>query len=216
MPTPTGWTAALRACLPGALAGLLVEQAHLERKAAAAAVRLLFRLPGSARAQRQLAALAREELVHFERALRLLARRGIAFGPQRPSPYAALLADAAARSLPAHGMTAALLDELLLAALIEARSAERMGLVAAVLADSDGEVSAFYGALVAAEERHGPVYLEAAAALAGAAAVAARLPALAAHEAAVLGSEPFAPRLHGGCRGTAAAARLLATGPAAP
>ena len=75
--TPAAWATAQL----GNLDELLLEQAHLEKKAAAGAVAFLFRLPLEPRLHRQLSALAREELVHFERTLKLLAARGVAFAP---------------------------------------------------------------------------------------------------------------------------------------
>ncbi len=60
--TPVAWADAQFAHR----AELLVEQAHLEKKAAAAAVQFLFRLPAPAEDLRALSALAREELVHFQ------------------------------------------------------------------------------------------------------------------------------------------------------
>src|SRR5690606_37945446 len=102
------------------VATLLVDQAHLEKKAAAGALSFLFRVPGGAEAQRALSALAREELVHFERTLRLLAQRVVPFAPLQPSRYAERLKAAIARTMPRR-----LADELLVAAIIEARSCER-------------------------------------------------------------------------------------------
>jgi tRNA-(ms[2]io[6]A)-hydroxylase len=172
---------------------LLVEQAHLEKKAAAGALAFLFRLPAEAESQRQLSALAREELVHFERTLRLLQARGVPFGPVPPCDYAERLKAGAVRTMPAR-----LVDELVVAALIEARSCERMQLLALALRGSEPVVAAFYADLVEAEARHEGIYLELASAQAPAAAVAARWHVLAAHEAAVLRGLPCSPHLHGG------------------
>lgn len=187
--TPPAWAAAQ---LPHR-AELLVEQAHLEKKAAAAAMQFLFRVPAPAPALRALSALAREELVHFERTLKLLDRRGVAFGPQAPSPYAERLKQGCARTMPDR-----LVDELLVAAVIEARSHERMALLAAALHGVDDELAAFYADLVDAEARHAPTYVELAGHVLPPDVVAARHGALLAHEALVLGALPFAPRLHSG------------------
>jgi tRNA-(ms[2]io[6]A)-hydroxylase len=192
--TPPTWAERALQHLPE----LLVDQAHLEKKAAAAALRLSFELPSQAATQERadllqaLSVLAREELVHFERALRLLLRRGIALRPQRPAVYAERLKAACARAMPAR-----LVDSVLVAALIEARSHERMAALAVAASRRDAEVAAFWSDLVEAEARHRCVYLDVAAALAGPAAVL-RWPLLAAHEAAVLADAPFEPRLHGG------------------
>jgi len=181
------------------LAELLVEQAHLEKKAAAAAIAFLFRVPGGAAVQRELSALAREELVHFERTLRLLASRSIALRPLTPSGYAERLKSGIRTTMPER-----LVDELLVAAIIEARSCERMALLGRALTTTDAEVAAFYADLCEAEARHQSLYVELAARLLPPAAVERRWHELGEHEAAVLRSLPFVPRLHGGVAGQSA------------
>jgi tRNA-(ms[2]io[6]A)-hydroxylase len=171
---------------------ILLDHAHLEKKAAGAAVTFLFRHPELVDLQAPLAALAREELAHFEGVLRQLERRGVAFGRQRPGRYAGRL-HRIARS---EGREA-LLDALLVAAVIEARSCERLGLLADALPAVDPELAAFYRALVASEARHHGEYVRLAERLFPADAVRARLGEIAAHEAAVLAEAPFEPRLHG-------------------
>ncbi|MBL8750879.1 MAG: tRNA-(ms[2]io[6]A)-hydroxylase [Planctomycetes bacterium] len=187
--TPPAWARSLVGRVPE----LLVEQAHLEKKAAAAAVNFLFRVPATPAQHRELSALAREELVHFERTLRLLAARGIAFAPLAPSGYAERLKRAVASTMPTR-----LVDELLVAALIEARSCERMGCLAAALCESDAEVAGFYADLCTAEERHHVTYVEIAGGLVAADEVRRRWSVLARHEAEVLRTLPAAARLHGG------------------
>ncbi|MBL8752815.1 MAG: tRNA-(ms[2]io[6]A)-hydroxylase [Planctomycetes bacterium] len=189
--TPRAWAEAQL----GAAAELLLEQAHLEKKAAAAAMQFLFRLPVQVPIglHRELSALAREELVHFERTLRLLGQRGLAYGPQPPSDYAGKLKAALATTMPER-----LVDELLASAVIEDRSHERLLLLAEVFAATDAPLADFYADLAAAESRHGPTYVEVAAAVLPADVVVARHARLRAHEAAVLHALPFAHRLHSG------------------
>jgi tRNA-(ms[2]io[6]A)-hydroxylase len=189
VPTPPAWARSQLRHLDE----LLVEQAHLEKKAAAAAVSFLFRIGGPLDDHRALSALAREELVHFERTLRLLAQRGIPFGPQASSGYAEALKAGIGGKLPER-----LADELLVAAIIEARSCERMGLLADALRPVDAELADFYAELVLAEARHGRDYVELAQRLLPASHVEARLGALLVHEAHVLASLPWSARLHGG------------------
>lgn len=187
--TPAAWAERQLAHLDE----LLVEQAHLEKKAAAAAIGFLFRLPADAAAHRELSALAREELVHFERTLRLLARRGTPLTTIAPSGYAERLKSAIGATMPER-----LADELLVAAIIEARSCERMALLAGALRGHADDVATFYAELVAAEARHGVIYLDLAAALLPAGDVERRFRRLGEHEGAVLRALPWAPRLHSG------------------
>lgn len=185
--TGPGWAAGLLRHLDE----LLLEQAHLEKKAAAAALAFLFRYPAHASLQRPLSALAREELVHFERVVRAIEQRGTAFGPQVPGPYAERLKRIMRPTEPAR-----LLDGLLVCAVIELRSCERMGLLAAALSHKEPELSGLYRELVAAEERHGQVYVELAQQLFDEEDVLDRWRQVTAHEAEVLREIPAAPRLH--------------------
>lgn len=170
---------------------ILLDHAHCEKKAAGAALTLLFQYPDQSALQAPLAALAREELAHFEAVLAHLAARGLDFGRQRASPYAGKLRSASATEEPAR-----LVDTLLCAALIEARSCERLGLLAKALPEP-GLVQ-FYEALHEAEARHHGVYVDLACTVWGREAVAKRLSELAEHEARVLDALPVMPRLHGG------------------
>jgi len=184
--TPALWTERALAQLDE----ILLDHAHCEKKAAGVALTLLFQYPERASFQAPLAALAREELAHFEAMLGVLAARGIAFRRQRPSAYAGRLRAAVSAREPER-----LLDTLLCSALIEARSCERLGLLADALPDP--ELAQLYAALRAAEARHHGVYVELACEVASRDAVAARLAELAAHEARALCGEPGPARLHG-------------------
>lgn len=190
--TPATWADAQRPHLDT----LLVEQAHLEKKAAACAVQFLFRVPPAAHGHKALSALAREELVHFERTLRLLQQRGLALAPLPPCDYAGRLKAGCSSKMPER-----LVDELLVAGIIEARSHERLLLLAAALPGHDDELAAFYADLGAAEERHEGIYVELAGEVMPPDVVAVRHDAMLAHEARVLTALPFGPRLHSGVVG---------------
>lgn len=169
---------------------LLIDHAHLEKKAASTAINLLFRYPDQEPLLRPLAALAREELEHFEQVLGLLQSRGGRYTRQTPAPYAAGLHEAVRRPEPAR-----LLDTLLCCALIEARSCERMKLLAEHLPDP--ALAAFYRTLLASEARHHRLYVDGAVQLFGDRdAVLQRLDTLAEHEAAVLTRPCDLVRLH--------------------
>ncbi|RME21086.1 MAG: tRNA-(ms[2]io[6]A)-hydroxylase [Deltaproteobacteria bacterium] len=185
-PTRPGW-------LPHALLyteEILIDHAHCEKKAASTALNLIFRYVDQPDLVGTLSALAREELEHFERVLSWLSARGIALRRLRPAPYAARL-HAAVRKPEPHR----LLDTLLVCALIEARSCERMRLLADALPDP--ELAAAYRALLADEARHFTTYVDLARRRFGGDVTDTRLAVLAEHEARCL-AEPFAePRLHG-------------------
>ena len=132
-------------------AALLLDLAHNEKKAAGAVLAFLFRDPGS-EAAGVLSRLAREELTHFEWCLRELSDRGIAFVPQIPSQYAGKLARACRRG------PDATLDNYVVAALIEARSGERLGLLRDHCRDEG--IRALAEALFPPEERHVEILYE--------------------------------------------------------
>jgi len=168
---------------------ILVDHAHCEKKAASTAVSLLFRYPEHEALLAPLARLAREELRHFEVVLGHLAARGVRFRHQMPSPYAERLLRAIRRTEPAR-----LVDTLLCMALIEARSCERLRLLAAAVPDA--ALAVLYRGLLASEARHHRTYVALAGRVAPAAAVRARLATLAGHEASVLADTPPLARLH--------------------
>ena len=186
---PTGPTWLGRAL--GNLDQVLHDHAHLEKKAAGTAVALLFRYPERRELQEPLARLAREELAHFEGVLAQLARRGIRFGRQRAGGYAGRLHRFVRPAEPARR-----LDTLLVAALIEARSCERFGLLAGALRGVDPELAGFYAGLLASEARHHGEYVELAFAGFPEDEVRLRLDEVARHEAGVIAAL-CEPRLHG-------------------
>ena len=170
---------------------VLLDHAHCEKKAASTAINLIFRYQDRAALMAPLAALAREELAHFEEVLALLERRGVAFGRLDPSPYASELMSVVREREPKR-----LLDTLLCCALIEARSCERMGIIAERVGDE--EVARLYRGLLAAEARHHQAYVDLARAtgLFPEDEIRTRLAEIAAHEAAVIARAPAEPRLH--------------------
>ena len=132
---------------------LLVDHAHLERKAATTALNLeKYRdLYGQVE---QLNAIAIEELQHFQLVLGLLKRRGIPFGQPRPSPWITGLM----RSL-RKGARMQVIDHLICCAFIEARSCEKFQILSRELEPIDLDLSKFYGSLVESEGNHYATYL---------------------------------------------------------
>jgi tRNA 2-(methylsulfanyl)-N6-isopentenyladenosine37 hydroxylase len=163
-PTPAAWVE--RALVD--LDAVLVDHAHCELKAAQNALSLVPRALSRAMAD-ELLALADEEMRHVRRVLDELDRRGLKLGTPPPDPYAAELRTLANRSRPgARDARQALLDRLLVAALIEARSCERFRLLADGLAGAgQPELAAFYEELFEAEARHYRVFTELASEAAG-------------------------------------------------
>lgn len=168
---------------------LLLDHAHCERKAAGLAVRLMFRYPDLGYLHEPLSRLAREELAHYEEVLRVIDARGGAIRRQKPSSYAGRLTKAVRSHEPER-----LIDTLLVAAIIEARSCERFKLLAAAV--DDPSLAQFYGGLLACEARHHNIYFDLAVRAGGEPAARDRLRELAALEAEILSSPAAGVRMH--------------------
>jgi tRNA-(ms[2]io[6]A)-hydroxylase len=146
---PADWLPRVLSNLPG----ILVDHAHLERKAATSALNL-EKFRDLASQVDQLNAIAIEELQHFQRVLDLLKQRGIPFGQAYPSPWISGLM----RSIRS-GTRQQVIDHLICCALIEGRSCEKFQRLAGALAASDPELARFYGSLVESEGNHYATYL---------------------------------------------------------
>lgn len=185
--TPAEWVAAVER-QPLAL---LADHAHCELKAATTAQSLIAKNPGHTSLVVALGDVAIEEMQHFVRVVAELHARGGALGPQDESPYAAGLHAGSAAS-----RTSLVLDRLVLAHLIEARSLERFHLLAHHLADPG--LRALYKELLPSEAAHQGLYLRLAREAFGADAVAARLATLRRIEGEVVLALPMGARVHSG------------------
>lgn len=168
---------------------ILLDHAHCEKKAASTAMNLIFRYQHEPRLMRPLSELAREELEHFERVLSVMERRGVPFEPLEPSPYAAQLYKRVRKQEPHR-----LLDTLLVCSIIEARSCERMRLLAESL--EDDELARLYRSLLASEARHHESFVQLAVSFSDVDTVQVRLRELMDHEAEVLARPVDGVRLH--------------------
>jgi len=146
---PANWLPKVLAHLPE----VLVDHAHLERKAATTALNLekyrdLYPRVG------ELNAIAIEELQHFQLVLALLKQRGIPFGQPYPSPWISGLMRAVR-----NGQRHQAIDHLLCCALIEGRSCEKFQMLALELKSIDPELAQFYASLVESEGNHYATYI---------------------------------------------------------
>lgn len=146
---PADWLPKVLANLPA----VLVDHAHLERKAATTALNLEKFRDLFGRVE-ELNAIAIEELQHFQMVLSLLKRRGIPFGQPFPSPWISGLM----RSI-RNGQRHQVIDHLICCSLIEGRSCEKFQILAGALKSSDSELADFYHSLVESEGNHYATYL---------------------------------------------------------
>lgn len=188
--TPADWG---RAVLADPVS-LLSDHAFLEKKAALNAMELLTRWPGEWLPGwvETMTSVARDETAHLAQATRLLVRRGGRLGRGHSNPYAKAL-----RLLVRRGGIEEPLDRLFVSALIEARSCERFGVLAAA-AGEDAELAGFYRALYASEMGHYRIFLKLAFRLAEKDVVEARWQEMLAAEARILSEQAPGPRIHSG------------------
>ena len=164
------------------------DHLHCERKAAQSALSLIRSYPDRTDLVTAMARLAHDETRHVIQVSQLIARREQPAAFDFGDDYAAALREHIRKHEPER-----LLDRLLVFAVIEGRSAERLGLLAGALADpKDAQL---YGSLAEAEHRHRDTFLSLARDVAPAT-WQARATELAAIEAEILADRPIVPRIH--------------------
>ena len=128
------------------------DHLHCERKAAQSALSLIRSYPERTDLVTAMARLAHDETRHVVQVSQLMARRGQQASYDHGDDYAAALRTHIRKKEPD-----LLLDRLLVFGVIEARSAERLGLLAAAL--DDPRSRELYKSLAEAEVRHRDIFL---------------------------------------------------------
>jgi tRNA-(ms[2]io[6]A)-hydroxylase len=168
---------------------ILLDHAHCEKKAASMALNLMFRYPEYPQLMQPLSELAREELRHFEQVFSVMEERNILFRRQRPSTYAGRLVSIVRKDEPQR-----MLDLMLCACLIEARSCERMKILSENL--TDFKLARLYKGLLACEARHHQVYIDMLETIFERDEITVRLEEISTHESEVLDTPDDFVRLH--------------------
>ncbi len=150
LPTDPRWATAAQHHLED----LLTDHAYCEQKAASTAISLLITYPEHTELVREMAALAREEMSHFELVHQLIVKRGFVLGRERKDEYVAALQQYFPKT---KDRNLRLIHRLLVAALIEARSCERFRVISETLQDE--ELARFYRGLMASEAGHYTLFL---------------------------------------------------------
>ena len=168
----------------------LLDHAACERKASATALNLVAHYRDRKALVDAMIHLAREELEHFHRVYKLMSERGLCLAPDRKDAYI--------RALATHhrqGSDAYFMDRLLIAGLVEARGAERFGMIADALA-GDPKLGAFYRELAASEAKHRGLFLGLASRYFDQSALESRLSQLLDAEAEIIRGLPLRAALH--------------------
>lgn len=148
-PSPQLWVDAVLADFDS----FLLDHAAAEKKASGMALSMVSHYPDRARLVLAMSELAVEEMVHFREVIKIIQARGLILGADTKDPYVNGM-----RSLMRQGSDLYLLDRLLTAGVIEARGAERFGLIANALPES--ELKTFYRSLTRSENRHFELFLD--------------------------------------------------------
>ncbi|WP_151822561.1 tRNA-(ms[2]io[6]A)-hydroxylase [Acinetobacter oleivorans] len=130
---------------------LMQDHANCEKKAASTAMNLMFRYSFFPDLQLKLAQLVREEMLHYEQVLELMAKRGQKWDGLSAGRYAGGLRKEIRTYEPE-----ALIDVLVVGAFVEARSCERFHALAPRV---DDELGRYYRYLLKSESRHFEDYL---------------------------------------------------------
>ncbi len=148
-----------------------------------------FALPRQAELVTAMVDLALEELSHFRSVVKLMHERGLTLQPDEKDPYVNAM-----RRHCRQGSEFYLLDRLLVAAIVEARGAERFGMIAAAL--PEGELKRFYDAIARSEMGHEKLFVQFAERYFDPALVQLRLDELLDAEAAIVSELPLRLALH--------------------
>ena len=176
----------------GNLEEILTDHAWCEQKAASNAITLITMMPEYTEIMTGLLEIAREELEHFEQVREIIKSRGWTLGRERKDSYVnelyAFMKKGGSRQQQ-------LIERLLFAAMIEARSCERFK----VLSDNidDEELAVFYRELMISEANHYTAFLGFANQLESVIDVKARWDEWLEHEAKIISSYGNSEAIHG-------------------
>ena len=134
---------------------ILIDHAFCEQKAASTAISLIVGYPEYSELVTAMAALAKEEMTHFNLVHQKLLDKGLTLGRERKDQYVHDIMDFFPKN---KHREAKLIHRLLTAALIEARSCERFRVLSENLEDK--ELAKFYRDLMVSEANHYTMFLK--------------------------------------------------------
>ena len=134
---------------------ILVDHAYCEQKAATNCISIIINFPEKKEVVRQLSPIVTEEWGHFRMVMDELDKRQLVFGQKRKDDYVKLLSKLIITGGDRENQ---LVERLLLAALIEARSCERFKLLSENLKDEG--LREFYRKLMISEAGHYKLFID--------------------------------------------------------
>ena len=173
----------------------LIDHAGAEKKASGMAMSMALHYADKPDIVSAMIDLSIEELEHFREVVKLMATRQLQLQKDEKDPYVNQL-----RKQARNGRDDYFLDRLLLGGVIEARGAERFGLIATALplgeSTTGDELKHFYDAITRSEARHQNLFIELAENYFPTPIVTERLDQLLDFEAQLVASLPYRAALH--------------------
>jgi tRNA-(ms[2]io[6]A)-hydroxylase len=151
LPTDPRWVNIVE----GNIEEILTDHAWCEQKAASNAIALIAHNSEHVDLVTQLMEIAKEELDHFQQVHNIIKERGLTLGRERKDSYVNELFKFMKKG---EGRTQSLIDRLLFAAMIEARSCERFRVLSENI--NDKELAEFYHELMVSEAGHYTTFLK--------------------------------------------------------
>lgn len=133
---------------------VLTDHAYCEQKAASNAISIVVKFPEKTELVKALLEVAQEELQHFQQVHEKLVERGYVLGRERKDEYVNLLYDFMRKG---GSREQQLIDRLMFAAMIEARSCERFKVLSENIRDED--LRSFYRELMISEANHYTMFI---------------------------------------------------------
>lgn len=137
---------------------VLIDHAFCEQKAASNAISMIVQYPHLPDLVEEMIAISVEEMEHFGMVHQLLLKRGMKLGFERKDPYVNDLAEFLKHHDNDRSRDVHFVNQMLFAAMIEARSCERFRILSEEL--KDPELRTFYRDLMESEARHYTSFLK--------------------------------------------------------
>ena len=139
------------------LEDILVDHAFCEQKAASSAISIIVQYPQYSDLVQAMTVICQEEMQHFNMVHEKLIERGFKLGFERKDPYVNDLSVFLRRNKTNSSKKGLFVNQMLLSAMIEARSCERFKILSEQLEDED--LKLFYRSLMESEARHYNTFL---------------------------------------------------------
>ncbi len=154
LPTDPAW---VKNVVESNIEEILTDHAYCEQKAASNAITLIVQNPNVSELVQEMAILVKEEMDHFKRVHDIILKRGYVLGKERKDNYVNELLKFLKKNGGEMFRNENMVDRLLLAAMIEARSCERFKVLSEYV--EDNELSEFYHELMISEATHYTLFI---------------------------------------------------------